>query len=139
MGLNLGIQGVGAKINWWVHYLILVGFPSLIAYGKHLHLIMGPVNVVLKHMTELPSDRPVSGGDFEMPEDEDLFEAEYGRVGMPNSKTGRSPTGPAGRAGLWDACECCGAVTECGRPLNSRPTKFAPEKGSRYAGLSWPP
>ena len=115
MGLDLGIQGVGAKINWWVHYLILCGFPSLIAYGKHLHLIMGPVNVVLKHMTELPSDRPISGGDFEMPEDEDLFEAEYGRVGMPNGVADFS------FHSLFDTTACI----ECGRCNDACPSSGA--------------
>jgi Fe-S oxidoreductase len=104
-GVNLGLVGTGAKINWWVHYLILCGFPSLIAYGKHLHLLIAPLNVVLKHMTELPSDRPISGGDFEMPEDEDLFEAEYGRVGMPNGVADFS------FHSLFDTAACI----ECGR------------------------
>ena len=31
------LQDVGPRINWWVHYIVLCGFPSLIAYGKHFH------------------------------------------------------------------------------------------------------
>ena len=76
------------RVNWWIHYLVLCGFPSLIAYGKHFHLVIGPVNVVLKHMTELPSDRVAASGDFDMgdedDDDDEAFEAEYARVGMPN-------------------------------------------------------
>ena len=114
-GVNLGLVGTGAKINWWVHYLILCGFPSLIAYGKHLHLLIAPLNVVLKHMTELPSDRPISGGDFEMPEDEDLFEAEYGRVGMPNG------VGDFSFHSLFDTAACI----ECGRCNDACPSASA--------------
>jgi len=114
-GVNLGLVGTGAKINWWVHYLILCGFPSLIAYGKHLHLLIAPLNVVLKHMTELPSDRPISGGDFEMPEDEDLFEAEYGRVGMPNGVADFS------FHSLFDTAACI----ECGRCNDACPSASA--------------
>ena len=46
--------------------------------------MLAPVNVVLKHMTELPSDRPVFGNDLDMDlEDESKLEAEYARLGMP--------------------------------------------------------
>ena len=84
--LEKPLEGIPAArvANWWVHYLTLCGFPALIAYGKHLHLLVGPVNVVLRHMTELPGDRPVAGADFELKEDEEEFEKEYARVGMPN-------------------------------------------------------
>ena len=114
-GVNLGLEGTAAKINWWVHYLILCGFPALIAYGKHLHLMMAPLNVVLKHMTEVPSDRPISGGDFEMPEDEDLFEAEYARVGMPNGVADFS------FHSLFDTTACI----ECGRCNDACPSAGA--------------
>ena len=69
------------QVNWWLHFLALVAFPSLIAHGKHLHLVLGPVNVVLRHMVELPEDRAIFGADFDM-EDEEHFEEEYARVGM---------------------------------------------------------
>ncbi|MEC9391322.1 MAG: (Fe-S)-binding protein [Myxococcota bacterium] len=114
-GVNLGLEGTAAKVNWWVHYLILCGFPALIAYGKHLHLMMAPLNVVLKHMTEVPSDRPISGGDFEMPEDEDLFEAEYARVGMPNGVADFS------FHSLFDTTACI----ECGRCNDACPSAGA--------------
>jgi len=114
-GVNLGLEGTAAKINWWVHYIILCGFPSLIAYGKHLHLVIAPINVVLKHMTEIPSDRPISGGDFAMPEDEDLFEAEYARVGMPNGVADFS------FHSLFDTAACI----ECGRCNDACPSADA--------------
>jgi Fe-S oxidoreductase len=114
-GLGLGLEGPAAKVNWWVHYLILCGFPSLIAHGKHLHLLVAPLNVVLKHMTELPSDRPINGGDFAMPEDEDLFEAEYARVGMPNGVADFS------FHSLFDTAACI----ECGRCNDACPSAEA--------------
>jgi Fe-S oxidoreductase len=125
-GVNLGLVGTAAKVNWWAHYLILCGFPSLIAYGKHLHLLIAPINVVLKHMTELPSDRPISGGDFEMPEDEDLFEAEYGRVGMPNGVADFS------FHSLFDTAACI----ECGRCNDACPSASAGLKPREHFVLS---
>jgi Fe-S oxidoreductase len=114
-GVDLGLEGHVAKANWWVHYLVLCGFLPVIAYGKHLHLLVAPVNVVLKHMTELPSDRPVSGGDFEMPDDEERFEAEYARVGMPNGVADFS------FHSLFDTAACI----ECGRCNDECPSAGA--------------
>lgn len=72
------------QANWWAHYVDLAVFPAVIASGKHLHLLLAPVNVVVKHMTEVPSDRPVFGNDLDMDlEDESKLEAEYARLGMP--------------------------------------------------------
>ena len=92
-GGDLGLVGTGAKVNWWVHYLVLCGFPALIAYGKHLHLIMGPVNVVLRNITELPSDRFVAGGDLDMGDEdasEEDFEKEVKVVVLGNGCVGKS-------------------------------------------------
>jgi Fe-S oxidoreductase len=125
-GVDLGLVGVGAKVNWWVHYTILCFFPALIAYGKHLHLMIAPINVVLKHMTELPSDRPISGGDFEMPEDEDLFEAEYARVGLPNGVASMS------FHSLFDTAACI----ECGRCNDACPSAGAGLKPREHFVLS---
>ena len=94
---------------------ILCFFPALIAYGKHLHLMIAPINVVLKHMTEIPSDRAISGGDFEMPEDEDLFEAEYARVGLPDGVASMS------FHSLFDTAACI----ECGRCNDACPSADA--------------
>ena len=42
---------------WWFHILMIMGFGVFIPYSKHLHLIAGPINTVLKHngvMAEIP-------------------------------------------------------------------------------------
>jgi Fe-S oxidoreductase len=79
----VAMGSVGGDVNWWAHFLVLVAFPVVIASGKHLHLLLAPVNVVLKHMTELPSDRAVFGNDLDMDmEDEAKLESEYARLGM---------------------------------------------------------
>jgi len=100
------MESVGGKVNWWVHYLVLAAFPGVIASGKHLHLILAPVNVVLKHMTEVPSDRPVFGNDLDMDlEDEAKLEREYARLGMEGG-VGDFSFGP-----LFDQAACI----QCGR------------------------
>lgn len=121
-GGDLGLVGTPAKINWWVHTLVICGFPSLIAYGKHFHLVMGPVNVILKHMVEVPSDRPVAGNDLDMGSedlDEDeadaLFESELKRVGMPNGVSDFS------FHTLFDPAACI----ECGRCNDACPSAGA--------------
>ncbi len=120
-GGDLGLVGTGAKINWWVHTGILCTFPSLVAFGKHFHLVMGPVNVVLKHMVELPGDRPVPGADLDMgdedddDEDEEAFEAELARVGMPNGVSDFS------FHTLFDPAACI----ECGRCNDACPSAGA--------------
>lgn len=109
---------VGARLNWWVHYLVLCGFPSLIAYGKHFHLIMGPVNVVLRHMVELPSDRPVPGADFDMGDEnspDDHMDKELARVSMPNGVADFS------FHTLFDTTACI----ECGRCNDACPSREA--------------
>ncbi len=96
----------GGRANWWIHYLVLAVFPAVIAHGKHLHLLMAPVNVVLKHMTEVPSDRSVFGNDLVMDlEDEAKLEAEYARLGMPNG------VADFGFVALFDQAACI----QCGR------------------------
>jgi Fe-S oxidoreductase len=92
--------------NWWAHLLVLAVFPAVIAYGKHLHLVLAPVNVVLKHMTETPSDRAVFGNDLDMDlEDESKLEAEYARLGMPGGVADFS------FGSLFDQAACI----QCGR------------------------
>ena len=34
---------------WWLHILVIMGFGVFILYSKHLHLIAGPVNLVLRN------------------------------------------------------------------------------------------
>lgn len=92
--------------NWWGHFLVLAVFPAVIAHGKHLHLVLAPVNVVLKHMTEAPSDRPVFGNDLDMDlEDESKMESEYARLGMPGG------VADFGFGALFDQAACI----QCGR------------------------
>ena len=112
------LHTVGGQVVWWVHFLILCGFPALVAYGKHFHLIMGPVNVVLKHMVEVPSDRPVAGNDLDMGDDdspEEHFEQELARVGMPNGVADFS------FHTLFDPAACI----ECGRCNDACPSAGA--------------
>lgn len=120
----------GAMVNWWVHFLILCGFPSLIAYGKHFHLVMGPVNVVLKHMTEIPSDREVPGIDLDMSDEdatEEYFEEELARVGMPNGVSDFS------FHTLFDPAACI----ECGRCNDACPSAEAGLKPREHFVLAF--
>ncbi len=99
-------ESAGGMVNWWGHLIVLAVFPVVIAQGKHLHLVLAPVNVVLKHMTELPSDRPVFGNDLVMDlEDESKLEAEYARLGMPGGVADFS------FGALFDQAACI----QCGR------------------------
>ncbi len=100
------LVSMSGRVNWWAHYLDLAVFPAVIAYGKHLHLFLAPVNVVLKHMTEVPSDRPVFGNDLDMDlEDESKLEAELARLGMPGGVI------DFGLGALFDPAACI----QCGR------------------------
>ncbi len=100
------IESVGGRVNWWAHFLILASFPAVIAYGKHLHLMLAPGNVILKHMTEVPSDRPVFGNDLDMDlDDEAKLEREYARLGMEGG------VGDFGFGPLFDQAACI----QCGR------------------------
>jgi len=45
------------RFFWWFHILLIMGFGVFIPYSKHLHLIAGPINTVLKHngvIAEIP-------------------------------------------------------------------------------------
>lgn len=117
-GAEAVVDTAGYKINWWAHYLILCFFPSLITYGKHLHLVMAPVNVVLRHMVQKPSDRFISGGDLDMGDEdatEEDFERELKRVGMPNGVADFS------FHTLFDPASCI----ECGRCNDACPSREA--------------
>jgi len=39
---------IHAKIDWWLHVVIILVFPIVILNSKHLHLILAPVNVFLR-------------------------------------------------------------------------------------------
>lgn len=40
--------GVGERVNWWVHMLIILTFLGLIPNSKHLHLLLSPFTVFLR-------------------------------------------------------------------------------------------
>ncbi len=42
------VEGVGARVNWWVHELVILCFLVLIPGSKHFHLVLSPVTVFLK-------------------------------------------------------------------------------------------
>jgi Fe-S oxidoreductase len=42
------LDGMAARINWWVHMLIVLAFLGLIPNSKHLHLLISPLTVFLK-------------------------------------------------------------------------------------------
>lgn len=41
--------GYGGKVNWWLHTAALLVFLPLLPKTKHLHLILSPFSVLLKH------------------------------------------------------------------------------------------
>jgi Fe-S oxidoreductase len=40
--------GIGERVNWWVHMLVILTFLALIPNSKHLHLLISPLTVFLK-------------------------------------------------------------------------------------------
>jgi Fe-S oxidoreductase len=40
--------GIAARVNWWVHMLVIFAFLALVPNSKHLHLILSPATVYLK-------------------------------------------------------------------------------------------
>ncbi|MGE3512019.1 MAG: (Fe-S)-binding protein [Vicinamibacterales bacterium] len=39
---------VAARVNWWIHALVILAFLALIPSSKHFHLVLSPVTVFLK-------------------------------------------------------------------------------------------
>jgi Fe-S oxidoreductase len=37
-----------AKVNWWIHMLVILAFLALIPASKHFHLVVSPITVFLK-------------------------------------------------------------------------------------------
>jgi Fe-S oxidoreductase len=37
-----------ARVNWWVHMLVILAFMALIPASKHFHLVLSPITVFLK-------------------------------------------------------------------------------------------
>ena len=40
--------GLAARVNWWVHALVILGFLVLIPDSKHFHLVLSPLTVYLR-------------------------------------------------------------------------------------------
>ncbi len=58
-----------AKLNWWLHALIIIVFPHLILKSKHFHIMAGPFNVFFR--TERLSELLPLDLDIEALEDEE--------------------------------------------------------------------
>jgi Fe-S oxidoreductase len=41
-------DGPGARVNWWVHALVILAFLVIVPNSKHLHLLVSPLTVFLK-------------------------------------------------------------------------------------------
>ena len=63
-----------AKINWWIHALLILGFLILIPRSKHLHLVLSPVNIFFKPILS-PDHKPIP---IDMDADEDELESLLG-------------------------------------------------------------
>jgi Fe-S oxidoreductase len=46
--LSLRLEGLAARVNWWLHALVILSFLVLIPNSKHLHLLVSPVTLLLK-------------------------------------------------------------------------------------------
>lgn len=47
------------KFLWWLHILLVMAFAVVIPRSKHLHLVMGPMNILMKHdgvLAEIPHE-----------------------------------------------------------------------------------
>jgi len=90
-------DGAAARVNWWVHALVILGFLVLIPGSKHLHLLLSPLTVYLRS----PGLGTVPNLDLEA---EDV---------------GLETLGDAGRKQVIDAFTC----VECGRCLDDCPAR----------------
>lgn len=48
-----------AKLNWWIHSLLILAFLILIPRSKHLHLVLAPFNIFFRPF-ETPEHAPVT-------------------------------------------------------------------------------
>ena len=62
--LTFRLAGPAARVNWWVHMLVILTFLGLIPNSKHLHLLLSPITVFLKS----PILQTVPNLDFEKEE-----------------------------------------------------------------------
>ncbi len=60
---------VSAKVNWWLHVVIILAFPAIILNSKHRHIFLAPIAVYLRKFRLW--DVPRMNLDFESAESED--------------------------------------------------------------------
>lgn len=60
---------VSAKVNWWLHVVIILAFPAIILNSKHRHIFLAPIAVYLRKFRLW--DVPGMNLDFESAESED--------------------------------------------------------------------
>jgi Fe-S oxidoreductase len=66
-----GTMLLPAKVNWWLHAVVILGFPLLILNSKHRHIFLAPITVFLR--TPRLWDVPKMNLDFEaMDEEEEI-------------------------------------------------------------------
>lgn len=46
--LDFRLDGVAARVNWWVHAVVILAFAVLIPGSKHFHLVVSPATVYLR-------------------------------------------------------------------------------------------
>jgi Fe-S oxidoreductase len=46
--LSLRLESLPARINWWLHALVILSFLVLVPNSKHLHLLVSPATLLLK-------------------------------------------------------------------------------------------
>ena len=81
--------GLAARVNWWVHAMVILGFLVLIPDSKHFHLVLSPLTVYLRS----PGLAMVPNLDFEQ------------------EQVGLETVGDVERKQVLDAFTC----VECGR------------------------
>ncbi len=64
-----GTALIAARVDWWLHVVIILGFPVLILTSKHRHILLAPVNVFLR--SPRLWDVPKMNLDFESMEDDE--------------------------------------------------------------------
>jgi Fe-S oxidoreductase len=47
------------KANWWLHSILILAFLILVPRSKHLHLVLGPINIFFKPFSQ-PDHTPVN-------------------------------------------------------------------------------
>jgi len=60
---------LSARLNWWLHVVIILSFPLIILHSKHRHIFLAPIAVFLRR--DRLWDVPPLNLDFEAVEDED--------------------------------------------------------------------